>query len=238
MKKSIAILWLTVVVLVVPHNAYGMHISEGFLAPEWCVAWFVAIIPFLIAGLYSIRKKATADPRVKLYLGIAGGFVFVLSALKLPSFAGSCSHLTGTGLGTVLFGPLAMSIISLIVLIFQALLLAHGGITTLGANVFSMGIAGSLLAFAIFYGGKKLKLPMNSVVFMAAFLGDIFTYIVTSGQLAIAFPAESGGILTSFTKFATMFAVTQLPLAVLEGVVTVYAYNFILKMQYNYEKAS
>lgn len=237
MKKTVAVLWLLAIALVVPFNAFGMHISEGFLPPEWCIMWFVAIIPPIIAGLNNLRKKITIEPRIKLYLGIAGGFVFVLSALKLPSFAGSCSHLTGTGLGTVLFGPLAMSILSLIVLIFQALLLAHGGITTLGANVFSMGIAGPMLAFAIFQGGKKLKLPMNSVVFMAAFLGDLFTYIVTSGQLAVAFPATDGGILTSFQKFASMFAVSQLPLAVLEGIITVYAYNFILKMEYKYEKA-
>ncbi len=35
-----------------------------------------------------------------------------------------------------------MAVLGAIVLVFQALLLAHGGLSTLGANVFSMAIAG------------------------------------------------------------------------------------------------
>lgn len=34
-----------------------------------------------------------------------------------------------------------MAVLGTITLLFQALLLAHGGLTTLGANVFSMAIA-------------------------------------------------------------------------------------------------
>ena len=44
--------------------------------------------------------------------------------------------MTGTGLGAILFGPSAVSILGLIVLLFQAILLAHGGLTTIGANTF------------------------------------------------------------------------------------------------------
>ncbi len=62
--------------------------------------------------------------------------MFVLSALKIPSVTGSCSHPTGVGLGAIMFGPSVMFVLGTIVLIFQALLLAHGGITTLGANAF------------------------------------------------------------------------------------------------------
>ena len=65
----------------------------------------------------------------------------------MPSVTGSCSHPTGTGLGAVLFGPAAVSVLAAIVLVFQALLLAHGGITTLGANDFSMGIVGPFAAW-------------------------------------------------------------------------------------------
>ncbi len=57
--------------------------------------------------------------------------LFVLSALKLPSVTGSCSHPTGVGLAAILFGPTAASVLGLIVLLFQALLLAHGGLTTI-----------------------------------------------------------------------------------------------------------
>ena len=70
--------------------------------------------------------------------------MFVISSLKIPSVTGSCSHMTGTGLGAILFGPTAAGVLGLIVLLFQAILLAHGGLTTLGANTFSMAIVRSV----------------------------------------------------------------------------------------------
>jgi len=129
--------------------------------------------------------------------------------------------MTGTGLGAILFGPTAVSILGIIVLLFQAILLAHGGLTTLGANTFSMAIAGPLLSYGIFLLCKKLKVNRYIGAFLAAFLGDLFTYCVTSFQLAIAYPSAEGGVMASVGKFLGVFAPTQLPLAVLEGILTV-----------------
>lgn len=164
-----------------------------------------------------------------MLLGLSGAFAFVLSALKIPSVTGSCSHPTGVGLGTVLFGPLAMSVIGTIVLLFQSLLLAHGGITTLGANAFSMAIVGPFIAYFVFKGAQKIGLSFSLAVFFAAMLGDLGTYVVTSVQLALAFPSEVGGFMASFTKFAGIFALTQIPLAVSEGILTVIVMNFLKK---------
>ena len=86
---------------------------------------------------------------------MCGAFAFVLSALKIPSAFGSCSHPTGVGLGAILFGPTATAVLGLIVLLFQALLLAHGGLTTLGANVFSMAIVGPFVSFGLYALLKK-----------------------------------------------------------------------------------
>ena len=65
--------------------------------------------------------------------------------------------MTGTGLGAILFGPSAVSILGLIVLLFQAILLAHGGLTTIGANTFSMAIAGPFVSYGIYILCKKLN---------------------------------------------------------------------------------
>ena len=56
---------------------------------------------------------------------------------------------------------------------------------------------------------------------MRGVVGDLFTYCVTSLQLAIAYPSEAGGIGASAVKFLGIFAPTQLPLAVMEGLLTV-----------------
>ena len=117
---------------------------EGFLPVKHAVGWSIASAPFVMYGLHSVNKRIKENPEQRMLLGVAAAFTFVLSALKMPSVTGSCSHPTGTGLGAILFGPAAMAPIGAVVLLFQALLLAHGGLTTLGANVFSMAIVGLL----------------------------------------------------------------------------------------------
>ncbi len=57
---------------------------------------------------------------------------------------------TSTGLGAMLFVPLVMVILGTIVLAFQALFLGHDGLSTLGANVFSMAIAGPCVSYLLF----------------------------------------------------------------------------------------
>lgn len=230
MRKYLVVFLLVICAVAAPSPLFAMHIAEGFLPAGWCVGWYCASLPFIIYGVYSIKKTVAQNPRSKLYMGIAGGFVFVLSALKLPSVSGSSSHLTGTGLGTILFGPAAMSVIGLIVLLFQALLLAHGGISTLGANVFSMAIAGPFAAWLVYRLLQQAKALEWVAVFCAAFVGDICTYLVTSLQLAVAYPDALGGVAVSFAKFAAMFAITQLPLAVVEGVITVYTVKLIKRI--------
>lgn len=128
--------------------------------------------------------------------------------------------MTGTGLGAILFGPAAVSILGLIVLLFQAILLAHGGLTTIGANTFSMAIAGPFVAYGIYVLCNKCKVNKRVSVFLAACLGDFFTYCVTAVQLAIAHNADTT-FGAALGKFLMIFAPTQVPLAVIEGILTV-----------------
>ena len=145
--------------------------------------------------------------------------MFILSSLKLPSVTGSCSHPCGNGLGAALFGPAVTAVLATIVLLFQAILLAHGGLTTLGANIFSMGIVGPLVAWIIYKGLTKANISSTIAIFFAAFLGDLLTYVTTSFQLAFAFPAPT--FTGALTNFLVVFAVTQIPLAIGEGILTV-----------------
>jgi cobalt/nickel transport system permease protein len=215
------------IMLLLPQSLYAMHIAEGFLPPQWCLLWYIVDIPFIIWGIRSIKRQTALNSKIKILLGVAGGFTFLLSALKLPSLTGSCSHMTGTGLGAILFGPATMSVLGLVVLLFQALLLAHGGFTTLGANVCSMGILGPFLSWGIYQLFLLLKINRSVTVFFATALGSLFTYCVTAFQLAVAFPGTNGSILFSFIKFISIFGITQLPLSVVEGLISVMVFNFI-----------
>lgn len=220
-KMKLIVITALYLMLLVPQTAYGMHIMEGYMSPVFCAAWGLLSIPFLVLGFRSIQKTVAEDRRNITLLAMSGAFIFVISSLKIPSVTGSCSHMTGTGLGAILFGPAAVSVLGLIVLLFQAILLAHGGLTTLGANTFSMAIAGPILSYVLYTVCKKCNVNKKVSVFLAAFLGDLFTYCVTSVQLGLNYPSAEGGVAASIVKFLGVFAPTQLPLAVIEGIITV-----------------
>jgi cobalamin biosynthesis protein CbiM/cobalt ECF transporter T component CbiQ len=205
-----------------------MHIMEGYLPPLYAAVWTAAAAPAVIQSVRSTKKTVAEKRSALLLLGAAGGFCFVLSALKLPSVTGSSSHPTGIGLGAVLFGPWVMVLVGTIVLTFQALLLGHGGITTLGANVFSMAIVGSFVAWGTFRFARARGVSLPVAALFAATLSDLATYLTTSAQLAWAFPDSVSGFLGSFAKFAGIFAFTQLPLAVVEGVLTLLVFQALL----------
>ncbi len=204
-----------------------MHIIEGFLPHPWWEIWFAITIPIVAYGIYKLSTIAKKHSEAKPLLALMGAFIFVVSALKLPSVFGSSSHPTGSGLAAVVFGPAVASVLSMIALIFQATLLAHGGLTTLGANVFSMGVVGPAVAYVTWIVCKKVRLPSPAGVFLAVALSDLFTYVTTSAQLALAFPTT--GFFDAFLKFGTVFAVTQIPLAIAEGILAVFIFDFLSK---------
>ncbi|MCX6675233.1 MAG: energy-coupling factor ABC transporter permease [Methanothrix sp.] len=204
---------------------------EGFLPLQWCAFWYALSLPVVAYGAYKMNKLIKGDRDVLPLLAVSGAFIFVLSSLKMPSVTGSCSHPTGTGLGAILFGPWITSVMAMIVLIYQAIFLAHGGLTTLGANTFSMGIAGPIVAVLIYKAAMKSRINLYIAVFLAATFADWATYLVTSIQLALAFPAASGGVLASFWAFAAVFAITQVPLAIVEGVVTALMFKYIVQLR-------
>ncbi len=188
-------------------------------------------LPVVAWGVYKMNRMIKESREILPLLAVSGAFVFVLSSLKMPSVTGSCSHPTGTGMGAILFGPGITAVLSAIVLIYQALFLAHGGLTTLGANIFSMGIAGPLIGYLVYRLASRMGLGMYLSVFLAAMLADWATYLVTSMQLALAFPAASGGVIASFQAFMAVFAITQVPLAVVEGAVTALMFKYLVRLR-------
>ena len=199
--------------------AGAMHIMEGFLPQSHALIWGAICLPFVVWGLISMKKIVAEHRKAVLLLAMMGAYAFVLSALKMPSVTGSSSHPTGTGLGAVLFGPAPMAVLGMIVLLFQAILLAHGGLTTLGANTFSMAVAGPFVSFGVYKLCQKLKVNRLVSVGVACALGDLFTYCITAGQLALAHPGE-GGVAAAMVEFMGIFALTQVPLAIVEGILS------------------
>lgn len=207
-----------------------MHIAEGVLPPVQCAIWYAAAAPFVIHGAVKVVKEVREHPENKLLLATAGACTFLLSSIKLPSVTGSSSHPTGTGVGAILFKPPVMAFMGVIVLVFQALLLAHGGITTLGANTFSMAIAGPWIGYWVYLLTKRLHGPNALAIFLCMAISDLATYCVTSFQLAFAFPDASSGVVGAAFKFLGIFAVSQVPLSIMEGFLGILLFRFLVRV--------
>jgi len=155
--------------------------------------------------------------------------VFLISCMPVPvPTTGTCSHPCGTGLAAILVGPWMTVLITLIALLLQALFMAHGGLSTLGADIVSMGIVGGFVGFGAFVLLKKLRAPLPVAAFAAGLLSDWATYATTSLQLASALSGQKS-FGTLFATVSLAFVPTQVPLGIVEGLMSAGAIAFLLK---------
>jgi cobalt/nickel transport system permease protein len=198
-----------------------MHIEDGILSPAWWLTWYAATAAFVVPGLREIRRRIEENLYYKPFLAMVGVAVFVISSMHLPvPVTGSCSHPCGTPLAAIIVGPFATVVISVIVLFFQAVFLAHGGITTIGANTISMGVVGTFVGYGLWKLFRCFKSPVWLAAGVAGFLGDLAVYLTSSLELALN---VHGGNLPFFKQWMVFFlgyGPTQLPLAILEGIFT------------------
>jgi cobalt/nickel transport system permease protein len=214
------IFFLTTVFLLGATPAFAMHISEGILPFSWALVWYLAVAPFVALGVKRLNAMSREDLSVKPLVGLLAAVVFIISCMPIPvPTAGTCSHPCGTGVAAILVGPLVSVLIAAVALLIQALFLAHGGLSTLGANTFSMGVIGSFVGWLTFRGVRRLGGSLAVSGFVAGILADWGTYAATSLILASGIRGEAP-FFPLFIRVMIAFIPTQLPLGILEGVIT------------------
>ncbi len=197
-----------------------MHISEGILPFGWAALWFLVAAPFVAYGLWRLKALSSADLSFKPLVGLLAAVVFIISLMPVPvPTAGTCSHPCGTGISGILVGPGISVVITAAALLLQALFLAHGGLSTWGADIVSMGVMGSFAGFLVFRALRSMRVSMAAAAFTAGLLADWATYIMTSVELAAGIRGGSP-FVPLFTKILIAFVPTQLPLGILEGAMT------------------
>ncbi|BCB97398.1 hypothetical protein JZK55_23200 [Dissulfurispira thermophila] len=216
----IFVLSLIILHLSLVTEANAMHISEGILPFNWAVLWFAVAIPFVAWGLYKLKRQSSIDLSFKPLVGLMAAVVFIISCMPIPvPTAGTCSHPCGTGISGILVGPAISILISSVALLIQALFLAHGGLTTWGANIVSMGVMGSFAGYLTFRALRRLNISLTISGFMAGLFADWATYLTTSIELASGIRGDSP-FMPLFWKILIAFIPTQLPLGILEGAMT------------------
>ncbi len=202
-----------------------MHISDGILSPLWILVWWVLALAFVGVGLHSVRKSTRAAPGYMPMIALLGAAVLVISIWHIPvPVAGSCSHPVGTPMAAIIVGPFAAVLISFVVLFFQ-LFIGHGGLTSLGANTISMGVIGAFAGFYCYQFCTRLHFNIFSAGAIAGTFGSLLVYVMTALQLALALHPES--LLKYWGIYALGFIPTQIPLAIIEGIITGIAIKYI-----------
>ncbi|MBT9159125.1 MAG: cobalt transporter CbiM [Dehalococcoidia bacterium] len=134
-----------------------MHISDGVLPPQ---IWISGYAITGAAVSYAIAKKMDVEDVPKVAVVTAA--VFVASLVHVP-VGPTCAHFMLNGLAGIILGWRALPGI-FVALALQALLLQHGGLTTIGVNTIAMGVP-ALAAYVIFRYGTRLEFKWKYTVF-------------------------------------------------------------------------
>ena len=83
-------------------------------------------------------------------MGVMAAFIFAAQMFNFQVAGGTSGHLLGGVLAAVLLGPWAGTLVMACVIAVQALVFSDGGLVVMGANIFNMGIVGTLGGFALY----------------------------------------------------------------------------------------
>ncbi|HSL34209.1 MAG TPA: energy-coupling factor ABC transporter permease [Candidatus Limnocylindrales bacterium] len=125
-----------------------LHAPDAYLSPEVAaVMWILTIVVLAVAVR---RTNATLDERAVPLLGVMAAFVFAAQMFNFQVVGGTSGHLLGGVLAAVLLGPWAGTLVMACVVAVQALVFQDGGLVVMGANIFNMGIVGTLGGFYLY----------------------------------------------------------------------------------------
>jgi len=125
-----------------------MHIPDGYLSPQTCIATYAVAAPFWAAASHKL-KKSLRSRQVPL-LALSAAFCFIIMMFNIPIPGGTTGHATGAVLIAVLLGPWAACLTVSVALIIQALIFGDGGITCIGANCLNMAVIMPFAGYAVY----------------------------------------------------------------------------------------
>lgn len=128
------------------NGGLGMHIPDGYLAPQTTIPVFVGMVPVWAVAFHKV-KKTLSSKRIPT-LALCAAFAFVLMMFNIPVAGGSSAHAVGATFIAILLGPWAATISVSTALLIQALVFGDGGIMAFGVNCLNMAV---VMPFAGYY---------------------------------------------------------------------------------------
>jgi cobalt/nickel transport system permease protein len=168
-----------------------MHIPDGFVDIPTAVTTGGVSLGAVAFSLRRTRKNL--GERTIPLLGVTAAFIFAAQMLNFPVAGGTSGHFLGAMFAVALMGPWAASIVLTVVLIVQALAMADGGITALGANVLNMAVVAVFSGFALLWLLKRL-LPRTLTGYLVSVAVASWVSVVLASGAASLELAVSGTV--------------------------------------------
>lgn len=125
-----------------------MHIPDGYLSPQTAVPFLAIMVP--VWGIAVKKVKEKLKRRQVPVLSIGAAFCFTIMMFNLPIPGGSSVHAVGAVLLAILLGPWAACLGVSVALIIQALVFGDGGILSIGANCFNIGLVMPMMGYFVY----------------------------------------------------------------------------------------
>lgn len=193
-----------------------MHLVDGLIAAPAILGTSVAATAGIAIGLRTL--PAERMPQAAL----CGSVFFVASLIHIP-VGPSSVHLLMGGLAGFLLGWAAFPVL-FVALLFQAVFLGFGGVTTLGVNTLIMAVPAVLAGLA---GRAVAARPSARAPLVGgAIAGGGAIFLGTA--LVASILAASG---EAFAPLAKALFVAHLPIAAIEAVATAAAVSFLARVR-------
>ncbi len=194
-----------------------MHIAEGVLSGPVLISGAALAAAGTAVGL----KRLDYD-RIPQTAVLSAAF-FVASLVHVP-VGPSSAHLILNGLVGLFLGWAAFPAI-LVALLLQGVLFQFGGITTLGVNTLIMALP-AVICHGLFAPWVRPDRPARTAVAAAFACGGLAVFLASLVVgLALTATAES------FFEIAVAVVVANLPVLVIEGIITAFCVAFLRKVQ-------
>lgn len=205
-----------------PISVSMLHAPDGFVSMPIAIAMWV--VTAVVVGYAAVRSGRELDDRAIPLLGVMAAFIFAAQMFNFPIVGGTSGHLLGGVLAAVMLGPWAGTLVMTAVVVVQALLFQDGGLLILGANIFNMGIVGTLGGYAVYRGiaaalggEERGRLPAAAI---AAWVS------VVAGAVAMTLQLAASGIIPLEVALPAMVGVHAV-IGIGEALITVAALAFI-----------
>ena len=205
-----------------------MHIADGLLSTEVCIATGVISAGFVGYGIRQLNQSI-ATKTVPL-TGMVAAIIFASQMINFPLIGAPVSgHLLGGVLAAVILGPWAGLLAITTVLIVQCFLFSDGGFLSLGANIMHMGVIGSVGGYAVYSMIRQSLGNSYKSIVVGSVIASWLTVMAAAALFCLEFSLSFRNEGYDFSKLFTLMVTYHSLIGIGEAIITGLAISYILK---------